>query len=90
MKDLYEKAVVRVASNWYKVGLQLDIEHYVLDAIKTPHGTNVDHCLGMFAQWLDGKRDCGKLPRTWSSVLEAVEISCGSEVRQEIITALNS
>lgn len=90
LKDLYEKVVLRVAGNWDKLGLQLDIEHYVLEAIKTPHGSKVDFCLNMLAQWLDGKRDCGKLPKTWSSVLEAVESSCGSEVQREIMIALSS
>ena len=83
LKDL-EIVIVRVASKWFATGLQLDIQPDVLDAIKTPNGSNNDHCREMFKCWLAGQQGCGNLPRTWSSVLQAVENSCGTEVCREI------
>ena len=83
-KDLNNTVIVRVARSWRTVGLQLNIDDYVLDGIITPNGSNAYHCREMFRHWLDGEQGCGDLARTWSSVLDAVENSCGSEVRREI------
>ena len=84
LKDLNNKVVLRVAGRWMTVGLQLSIEDFVLQAIKTPNGSNEEHCCEMFRRWLAGEDGCGTLPRTWSSVLDAVENGCGSEVTREI------
>ena len=89
LKDLNEKVIVRVAGKWFTTGLQLDMTSDTLDAIKTPNGSNREHCLEMFKCWLAGEQGCGDLPRTWSSVLHAVENSCGSEVCQEIMERLH-
>lgn len=88
LKSLDEKVVVHVAGKWDTIGLHLDIEDYILQSIKTPNGSNNKHCLEMFRHWLARERGCGSLPRTWSSVLHAVKIGCGSEVCQEIAELL--
>lgn len=80
---------MKVAGNWQKFGLQLDVEPYILDAVKAPHGSNEYHCRCMLEYWLDGKPGTGERPRTWSTVLEAVASSCGSLVRRDITEALN-
>ena len=84
LRDLNNKVVVRVAGKWETTGLELDIEDYVLQAIKTPNGSNEFHCREMFRRWLAREQGCGALPRTWSSVLDAVERSCGTEVSREL------
>ena len=83
LKGLHE-VIVRVAGKWDTIGLHLDIEDCVLQAIKTPNGSNEDHCREMFRRWLAGECGCGTLLRTWSSVLHAVQKGCGSEVCKEI------
>ena len=88
LKDLEEKVVLLAASKWFDIGLQLDITTEVLDAIKTPNGSNKEHCLEMFKCWLAKEQGCGSLPRTWSSVVHAVENSCVSEVSREICECL--
>ena len=90
LKDLNDIVVVRVAGKWVTTGLHLDITSDVLDAIQTTDGTNRVHCREMFQWWLAGQQGCGSLPRTWSSVLHAVENSCGSEMCQEIVERLHS
>ena len=80
---------MRVAGNWCEFGLQLGIEPYILDAVTTPNGSKADHCRTMLQYWLDRKPGTGEQPRTWFVVLEAVKISCGSIVRQDIMGALN-
>ena len=89
LKDLNEKVIVRVAGKWFITGLQLDITSDTLDAIRTPNGSNREHCLEMFKCWLAGEQGCGGLPRTWSSVLHAVENGCGNEVCREIMELLH-
>ena len=84
MRSLDEKLVVRVAGKWDSTGLCLNIEDHVLQAIRTPNGSSDEHCREMLRRWLNGEQGCGNLPRTWSSVLDAVEIGCGSEVCQRI------
>ena len=88
LKDLEEKVVLLAAGKWFAFGLQLDITPESLDAIKTPNGSNKEHCLEMFKCWLAKEQGCGSLPRTWSSVVHAVENSCGSEVSQELCKCL--
>ena len=88
LKDLEEKVVLLAAGKWFTFGLQLDIKPEALDAIRTPNGSNKEHCLEMFKCWLAKEQGCGSLPRTWSSVVHAVENSCGSEVTREICELL--
>ena len=83
LKGLHE-VIVRVAGKWDNIGLQLDINDCVLQAIRTPNGSNEDHCREMFRRWLAGECGCGTLPKTWSSVLCAVQSVSGSEVCHEI------
>ena len=87
LKGLHE-VIVRVAGKWHIIGLHLDINDCVLQAIRTPSGSNEDHCHEMFRRWLAGECGCGTLPKTWSSVLHAVQNVCGSEVCKEITELL--
>ena len=89
LNGLKEKVVLRVAGDWRDFGLQLNIKSYFLKSITSPNGSNKEHCLRMLEDWLDGEQGTGNQPRTWSTVLEAVAISCGSEVRREIAEELN-
>ena len=89
LKDLDEKVVLLAAGKWFNFGLQLDIKPEALDAIKTPNGSNKEHCREMFRCWLAKEQGYGALPRTWSSVLHAVENSCGSEVSRELSELLH-
>ena len=80
LKDLVRCAVPRVASKWDEVGLQLNIEPYVLKNIEADGGDVVTRCKNMFSKWLIGEPETGGLQRTWESVLKAVREAVGSEV----------
>ena len=84
LKDLVKWAVPRVAPKWDEVGLQLNIQQYVLRSVEADGGDVVTRCKNMFAKWLDGQNGTGNLPRTWESVLEAVREAVGSEVCRTI------
>ena len=73
-----------MASKWDDVGLELDIQPYVLDNIRA-NGSNVETlCKNMISRWLGKTEGTGKQQRTWESVLEAVEKAVGSEVCETI------
>ena len=84
LKDLLRYAVPRVSSKWEEVGLQLDIEPYVLETVKADHSDVEARCKAMFQKWLHSGEGTGKQPRTWESVLEAVRRAVGSEVYMNI------
>ena len=84
LKDLVECAVPRVAPKWDEVGLQLNIQPYVLRNIEADGGDVVTRCKNMFSKWLIGEAGTGDLQRTWESVLEAVRNAVGSEVRSNV------
>ena len=84
LKDLVTYVVPRVASEWYNVGLQLDLEPYVLNEIE-----NTDHQpRRMFDKWLQGS-SC-----SWQSVLNAVEKACGrkpmEDIRADVLESITS
>lgn len=86
LKDLMDKVIPRIGRLWDRVGLQLDIEDYLLAAISSD-----DHENGgkqMFQQWLNGKKGSGGKPRMWESVLNAIENSIGFVVRNDLEAAL--
>ena len=86
LKDLMAKAIPRIGRQWDRVGLQLDMEDYLLDAI--PFDDAGNRGKQMFQQWLNGKKGSGGKPRTWESVLNAVAASIGFEVRKDLEAAL--
>ena len=75
LKDLVCYAVPRIAAVWYDVGLQLDLEPYVLDEIEKERS---GHPRKMFAKWLQGS-SC-----SWQNVLDAVKRICGAKLMEDI------
>lgn len=76
--------VPRIAARWYDLGVQLGFKGFRLDTIRSNYGNVEDHCRELFNAWLNGERFSGDLPRTWASLMEAVERVGGSEVTEEI------
>ena len=69
----------RIAAVWYDVGLQLDLEPYVLDGIETEKS---DGPRKMLNEWLQ-RSDC-----SWQKVLDAVRKVCGAKPMEDIRTAV--
>ena len=89
LSDLNDKVVKSVSNKWFSTGLELNIEKNVLETIQMSIGNTEQSCHEMFRCWLAKEEGCGALPRTWSSVLHAVENSCGSEVSRELSDLLH-
>ena len=89
LRDVVCFAVPRVAPKWYDLGLALDVQPFVLDTIsqqqKCPDQPRV-----MFVKWLEGSPGTGSQPRTWESVLTAVEMICGTAAMENIRTAVQT
>ena len=84
LSDLNHKVVKSVSNKWFSTGLELNIEKNVLETIQMSSGNTEQSCHEMFRCWLAKEEGYGALPRTWYSVLHAVENSCGSEVSREL------
>ena len=84
LSDLDDKVVKSVSNKWSSTGLELNIEKNVLETIQMSGRNTEQSCREMFRCWLAKEQGCGALPRTWFSVLHAVENSCGSEVSREL------
>ena len=79
LKDLVTHVEPRIASVWYNVGLQLDLEPDVLDGIAAEWQ---DQPRKMFAKWLQ-ESSC-----TWQSVFTAVEKARGTKAMEDIQAAV--
>ena len=65
----------RVAAEWYKLGIVLQVEAYVLNNIRAnlvQQGVE-KCCMDLFMRWLRGDKGTGSLPRTWDTIIPAVE-----------------
>ena len=89
LRDVVCFVVLRVAPKWYDLGLALDVQPFVLDTISQQQRCP-DQPRAMFVRWLEGSPGTGSQPRTWQSVLAAVEMICGSAAMEDIRTAVQT
>ena len=85
LKQLLNCVVPEVAPVWYAFGIELEITVHALNCIKrNERGIVEDCCFEMFTQWLSKHKNSGSLPRTWRTILKAVENRCGLQPAEEI------
>ena len=78
---LLKKVVPAVAHMWHPLGVHLGMETAILNTYKTTETCSVKLCcLEMFECWLQEGRGTGASPRTWSTVLSAIENCLGHDV----------
>ena len=73
--ELQRDLVDRVAAEWEKLGIVLQVEMYVLNNItvnSVQQGVE-KCCMDLFMRWLRGDKGTGSLPRTWDTIIPAVE-----------------
>ena len=76
-----------IAQEWLLIGVHLGMEVALLKTFKATHDAKLC-CLEMFECWLQESKGTGDSPRTWSTVLSAVEDSLGCDVADSIERAL--
>ena len=85
LKQLLNCVVPEVALVWYAFGIELEITVNALDCIKKNEiGIVEDCCIEMFKYWLSKHKNSGSLPRTWRTVLKAVENRRGLQPAEKI------
>ena len=86
---LLKKVVPAIAQEWLLIGVHLGMEVALLKTFKATESHDVKLCcLEMFECWLQESKGTGDSPRTWSTVLSAVEDSLGCDVADSIERAL--
>ena len=73
--EVQRDLVDRVAAEWYKLGIVLQVETYVLNNItvnSVQQGVE-KCCMDLFMRWLRGDKGTGSLLRTWDTIIPAVE-----------------
>ena len=73
--EVQSDLVDRVAAKWHELGIFLQVETYVLNNITgTSAQISVEKCcMDLFMRWLRGDKGTGSLPRTWDTIIPAVE-----------------
>ena len=91
LREVRDHIVCRVAAHWYHFGLTLRVEDYLLENIKaTERGDVQACCTDMLRRWLRGEQATGKLVRSWTSLLQAVQTCIGREEAQSIAESLQA
>ena len=72
-RDVDELVVTRVAANWQRLALRLEVEGCVIEVIFKNHPNDYERaCRDMLERWLRGDRHTGEEERTWSTLLTAL------------------
>ena len=66
-RDLANEVIPKVCSIWRKLGTQLNLNHWDLDAIEANHRKVEDCCTTMFTKWLSQEPEA-----SWSTLVSAL------------------
>ena len=67
LRDLANEVIPRVCPIWRKLGTQLNLNHWDLDAIEANHGKVEDCCTIMFTKWLSQEPEA-----SWPTLVSAL------------------
>ena len=82
--DILRLVVPIIKEKWEGVGKALEVEHAFLNTVRY-NEQRADGCaLELLALWSQSAAGTGSLPRTWHSLLVAVETVIGPEERERI------
>ena len=86
--DILRLVVPVVKEKWEKVGEALEVKHAVLNTVRYNEQRENGRALELLALWSQSAAGTGSLPRTWHSLLVAVETAIGPKARESIETDL--
>lgn len=88
LADLLKHVVPNIAAKWRMVGHALEVERAVMDTVEYDEH-KADRCaIELLDLWLHSTAGTGTQPRTWHSVLKAVETVIGRGERDTIVASL--
>lgn len=75
------KLIRRTAAHWESLATRLYFEGYEIQSLRANHRDALDACREMFIEWLEGK---GRSPKTWQTVIIALEEAEFSQVASDL------
>ena len=88
--DILRLVVPTVATKWKDVGEALEAECAALDTVSCSEHREDGCALELLALWSQSAAGTGSQPRTWHSLLAAVEKVIGRREREKIEAKLNT
>ena len=92
--DLLRYVVPAIAAQWKMVGYALGVEHKILNTVEYNEQRAERCAMELLAQWLHRVPGTRDQPRTWHSVLVAVETVIGpgekGQIEAELLTMPSS
>ena len=80
LADLMNEVAAEIPGKWRDVGLQLGMDHGVLDGIAAISPGDINHCYSnVFTRWKNQKSQ--SYPYTWSTVVQALKARAVGEER---------
>ena len=85
LPDLITALNHRLDAKWKYFGILLGVEYRVLEAIQRDKSGNPEDCmLDLVGKWTCEQEGMGTVPRTWQTVVEAVQQSGDRVLAQDI------
>ena len=79
------KLISRAAADWERLATRLYFQGHEIRSLRANHRETFDACREMFIDWLEGK---GRSPKTWETVIIALEEADLSKVSNDLKDAL--
>ena len=87
---IFRLVVPKMASEWYTVGVLCGVTVEKLRVIEKDASDTTGRCSRMFESWLLKAHGTGNMPRTWATLLEAVQSGYGAAIKEDIEADLRS
>ena len=88
--DILKLVVPNIAKEWKELGQALGVKSAVLDTVTRSEHREDGCALELLALWSQSAAGTGSQPRTWHSLLAAVETVIGHRERQKIEAELHT
>ena len=88
--DILRLVVPTIAAKWTELGRALGMGPAVFDTVRCSEQRVDGRALELLALWSQSAADTGSQPRTWHSLLAAVETVIGCRERKKIEAKLNT
>ena len=88
--DILKLVVPTIVATWEDVGQALGVESEILDTVSCSEHRKYGCALELLALWSQSSAGTGSQPRTWHSLLAAVEKVIGHREREKIEAKLNT
>ena len=88
--DILRLVVPTIVTKWKDVGQALGVKQAALDTVRRSEHREDGRALELLALWSQSAAGTGSQPRTWHSLLAAVETEIGRRERENIEAKLNT